>query len=500
MKTYFLMLFIFAAMCGATLAAGPPAAPPKPPAQESAPQMSRAEFARRFAKIKEGMSADAVVALLGQPDDIRTDADPDGISLARTSEIWGYGVDHHLGFATRGSITIDTKGKVQYLAGTKGADELVEQLGEPELQRLLRLLADVPGLIGSFDPQKTIAAINALQPLGQKTGVALMREYFDLRIPYDDDINSGMFAVMRILFVPPTGGNAATQPGYQLVFPGYFREPGIAASDWRPADPRDFPCFPIALVDDIPLVITHGTGFGGAPETPAMHLDQLVEEKAVWRKEPLHPTADPLSIVAKIEARCPREQQDDPNHAQMIQLQVLRLLDSIYRPASVDDLSSDWWEPDLQNAAIATAIKKVGAMKLHWDAARAWYAREDGSILPPLVKPIYRRSIFAPKFKADPGFKMSAVLARASSKRMSLGYDLSSSPRNISPTELKVVQLGKPDKILFDKTDRESKDADHDVLSYGSSVGMGFTVPAGARLQIEITHGKEHFVSPVYEP
>src|SRR5438876_9020592 len=60
------------------------------------PGMAREEFARAIAKIKEGMAAKEILALLGKPDDVRTKHDPGGISTTRTKEIWCYGTNGHL--------------------------------------------------------------------------------------------------------------------------------------------------------------------------------------------------------------------------------------------------------------------------------------------------------------------------------------------------------------------------------------------------------------------
>src|SRR5439155_26392043 len=71
---------------------------------------TRQAFARAMSKIKEGMAEKDVLALLGKPDDIRTHNDPGGISTTRTKEIWCYGTNGHLTFATLGRVYIDNEG------------------------------------------------------------------------------------------------------------------------------------------------------------------------------------------------------------------------------------------------------------------------------------------------------------------------------------------------------------------------------------------------------
>jgi hypothetical protein len=104
-------------------------------------KQDRGAFAGAFAQVKEGMHTDELEALLGKPDDIRTQADPDGISISGVDQIWCYGTDQHLGFPTLATVDIDYVGRVRSFHGTTGAADLVAELGEEKLRRLLRLRA-----------------------------------------------------------------------------------------------------------------------------------------------------------------------------------------------------------------------------------------------------------------------------------------------------------------------------------------------------------------------
>src|SRR5690349_10336459 len=102
------VVYIFAAASAMALSANGCAG-------ETSKPKTRAEFVKAIAQIKEGMTEAEVVALLGKPDDVRTHRDPGGISTTRTKEIWRYGTDGHLTFATLGCVYLDSAGKAQYV-------------------------------------------------------------------------------------------------------------------------------------------------------------------------------------------------------------------------------------------------------------------------------------------------------------------------------------------------------------------------------------------------
>src|SRR5262245_48298283 len=99
-----LIAALFIAACDNPPKNSAPVAVPAKPA--AAPLPARKDFAAKLARIKEQMPAAEALAILGKPDDIRTQEDPGGIDLTHTKEIWSYGSDRHLGFATLGTIAI----------------------------------------------------------------------------------------------------------------------------------------------------------------------------------------------------------------------------------------------------------------------------------------------------------------------------------------------------------------------------------------------------------
>ena len=145
------------------------------PAKQS---KTRQEFARAMAKVKEGMAEKDVLALLGKPDDIQTDTDPGGVGT-HIREIWSYGTDGHLTFATLGHVYIDDKGRVQDVYGGRGEPPNPALMPEKELRPLLRLIDKAPSFRfgNDYDPLLVIQIVNALQPLGKEKALAAIEEY-----------------------------------------------------------------------------------------------------------------------------------------------------------------------------------------------------------------------------------------------------------------------------------------------------------------------------------
>jgi hypothetical protein len=344
--------------------------------------MSRHNFAAAFGQVYSQMPTDQVLAVLGKPDDIRPDKDGDN-----QEQIWEYGVDHHSGFATLGSIMIDTEeNRVAYYYGTRGADDLVSRLGEPRLRHLLSVLAraDNGDAIerSQFQPRYAIEAINALQPLGKEVGLAVLWEYLHVRIAgwYDNDL--GIILVIRGLFeVPPAPGHiSAPQPAstdadpLRVVYPGYFRPPALGVVP-DPKNPTEFPRFPLLIIDDIPLVDASTCEMGGVPESAEMQLGYL-EHSAGWRTHQLVPTNDPFGTLDKL----PQDMLNTPLLAE----QLLRLVDTVYRPTHRD---FSLMEEKQEMAWFAKVPAAVRVMHVHWNPGKSCYVRADGTTLPPSTEP-----------------------------------------------------------------------------------------------------------------
>lgn len=258
--------------------------PPEP--RPAAPQVAatasrpRADFARAMAQVKDGMHVDQVTRLIGVPDDVQ----PDRNGSADTVEVWRWGTDAPGGLGTLGTVHVRADRTVSWVRGGDGAPPDPALFAEDELQRLLRVVDQVPSYDALHDPRRVIDAVNALQPLGRERAIAALREYLRISSPLDDRGRDGSFLVMRTLF---------EVPGYHPVM--LVGAPTPPA----PADPRAVPRFPIELVDDIPLRLVEGYLLDGLPQPPEAHL-AYYEQAGVLRAAPLTPPANPAATIQRI--------------------------------------------------------------------------------------------------------------------------------------------------------------------------------------------------------
>jgi hypothetical protein len=461
---------------------------------------SRRAFAEQFAKIGEWMPADQVEAILGQPDDVRTQRDPGRIDLTNTREIWGYGTDRHLGFATLASIAIDSERRVQYLSGTAGGGELDAQLGEDELRRLLRLLNEAGGrhLTGEkYNPRPVIAAVNALQPLGKSLGIAVLREYLKVSLGSGLGEDAGLYAVIRALFDLPSVSSAPVQAQpvfdyFAIIRTGYLRPPLLGRADWEPEDLSQFPRFPLVLVDDVPLVVVTGYTLLEQPEAVSHHLD-LLERDAQWRSQPLRPTDDPLKTLDKLNSILPRDHRRGPNFDSMIERQLLQLVSTVHRDANARFIDPDF--PTDEAGIFQAAVPEVRSMNIRWDANQSCYARADGTTLPPEIMPIYHREVFSPSLGGDLRVEISVVLERRSLSFVHEQIEVFEKSGWAPSMKFRLIELSQPPRILSEDT----INAGNGTQSW-SSRNSSFRVEGGEKLQIEMIQGGRHYVSPVFQP
>lgn len=334
-----------------------------PPAEpEDGPPRDRREFAQALSRVRPGMAEAEVRALLGAPDDVRTERDPGGISAARTVAVWRYGTNGHLTFGTLGTVHLQADGRVQYAFG--GGTPVASDLEEAELRRLMRLLDAVPSYNGRADPLRLIQAVNALQRRGKARALAAIDEYLRVSSWLDDPGREGVFHVLRVLFEPPAGES----------WPPMM----VGAPDLT-ADPKLFPRAPIALVEDIPIVLVGGYMLGGQAEPPEQHA-RWYRERGVLRAAPLRPPADPLGAVARAAAPGGPLAGLEERTLTMIFDQALQLVDTVYRPAAdIFDMRLPYGpEPGRRFGEHAAA---VAALAIAWDPVRDLYALPGGATL-----------------------------------------------------------------------------------------------------------------------
>ncbi len=381
-------MFVLGLLGVATSAGAAPTALPASP-------MTRAAFAQALAQVKPGTRAAQVRKVLGEPDDIRTERDPGGITAARTVAVWRYGTDGHLTFGTRGTVHIQADDTVQYVFGDRGTPPPESVLAEPELCRLLRLLDVVPSYNGPGDPLAIIQAVNALHRVGRERALAAVREYLRVSSPLDDAGREGTFLVLRALFAVPE------PPGYQpSLWVG-------APSPPTPADLKSVPRFPLALVEDVPLLLVHGYSLGGLPQRPEDHLEWF-RAHGVLRARPLAPPDMPLTWLDRLagSAKSPfltaTGLADDAGR-RLLLAQGLKLVRTAFRASLAPGGSAD--------DAWQKVKAALGTRSLAWDAATDRYRLADGSVLPSEQRPQYQRAIWKP---ALPGGVVQVILERSS--------------------------------------------------------------------------------------
>jgi hypothetical protein len=124
-----------------------------------------------------------------------------------------------------------------------------------------------------YEPIAVIDAVNALVPLG-KEGALEALEVFLAREPASDE-HQGLFLVLRVLFDTPSGVHPPMRLG--------------GSSPAAPSDATLLPRFPIALIDDVPIMLVSGYMLGGEPEHVRAHI-AFYRAEGVIRATPLAPT------------------------------------------------------------------------------------------------------------------------------------------------------------------------------------------------------------------
>jgi hypothetical protein len=453
-----------------------------------------------MSKIKEGMSEAEVLALLGRPDDIRTQRDPGGISTTNTKEIWRYGTSGHLTTATLGQVYIDDGGRVQYFYG-KGDPPQDNLFDEKELRRLLTALGQVPSYNDGwrYNPRKVIQAVNLLQPLGKEKALAVIKEFLRVMSHFHDDGREGTFLVLRTLFEVPED-------------PGYMPRMHVGApSVPEPQDKRLLPRFPIALEQDIPFLVNAGYSLSGRPEPPESHLDYF-RKHGQFRAKLLVPSDRPFEVLEAF-AKSPRwvfkEEKglnDTERGRHYLTDQILRLIDSVYRV-----------EPDMHGNLLPRRgrdaqerrkkiIDEATNLKIRWEPKGNRYTFLDGKTLPePEVKQ-YRRETWQPEV---PGREVKVILERQDRRFLSISvqetFEVGKPGPKMGFKVIKAGSKGKPITEFQTGQGRIPTRGGTDVNTTAgarafSSSNRTVEVDEGTELQVELSVDGKTQTSPTYEP
>jgi hypothetical protein len=286
-------------------------------------EVTRSQFAIAMASIQQGMREGQVMAILGRPDEVRTGKELTNDYPPRIKQVLCYGALGHGTFPTLGQIYIDRDGKVDYVAGKGGTPPDQRLFTEIRLRQILTLLDRAPQASGrTYAPLEMIKIVNSLVALGKERALAAMSEY--LRVapqwPREPD---GIWLVLRVLFEIPSR-------------PGYLPEP-LLGSPWPavPKDPKILPRFPMAVIDDVPLLLVSDYAVLGAGSVPP-DLEYF-RKHCHARTKPLRPTNQPFVVLPKLMESTQWVystdlKSSDSNSGKVLLInQLLRLVSSVYR-------------------------------------------------------------------------------------------------------------------------------------------------------------------------
>ncbi len=179
-----------------------------------------------------------------------------------------------------------------------------------------------------FDPATHIRAVNILRHETKAEVIAQLRNY--INSPYDGGmgLRTGVFFLLRLLFEPANAN---------ITFP---RIPAGKPVDSGEAYQPTFPLYPLALVQDVPLLISAGLIVGGMPGSPEGHI-KFCEENCQLRATVLRPPDNPLSLAEQLieSPHWYRRTNEDTIETDLavFRAQLLRLVRSVYPVPDVDD-------------------------------------------------------------------------------------------------------------------------------------------------------------------
>ena len=426
----------------------------------------RASFQQTLARVREGMTQDQVRAITGAPEDVVTRTDPELEPTTIVGELWGFGADRHGAFPSLGSVAFDRQGHVFLVRGGTGTP--ITSVPEPELRRLMALLAAVPGLDGNdFDPRPLVRAVNALQPLGAQRALDVIQEHLRVAPAYAHGDTQGIFLVLRALFEPT--------PSHPPMLVG-------APEPTMPEQGR-LPLYPLAVIDEVPFLLVSGYMLGGEPQPPEQHLP-FYRTQGRLRARPLAPGPRPLSAFASLMSPVPSQRGERASRIMWME-QVLRLVAGAYRPTPVAmdahfDPSAD---PEPRFSEHGAAFDRLGAL---WDPARSEYAAPGGAPSPPLARAARPRF-----FRAHRGIDFEILFERRSPGTVRAWIHLARRATGPVSTQGNVRIVGPGDRTLRDHPIASALDA------YS---GVDIPLAAGQSVTVHARHAGESFESPALTP
>ena len=174
-------------------------------------------------------------------------------------------------------------------------------------------------------------------------------------------------------------------------------------------DPNEIPRFPIAIVDDIPMMLIAGYSLEGMPSRMEDVLE-FFRTNGHFRSRPLVPSDDPLAALTHLmtsaqwiyaDSRLAEsggisfgDADNSEREKSMLMEQLLRLIDSVYRLPH-----GRVWQPVAMRGTARTQTWQkiradVAALKIKWNSQEKMFAFQNGTHLPMLDTKIHQRKIW----------------------------------------------------------------------------------------------------------
>lgn len=196
-------------------------------------------------------------------------------------------------------------------------------MSEIEMEEIVQCCSPWEGY--TFDPGTYIRAVNYLYDKEQSFIISELREYLCSANKSIISDNTRVSFLLRLLFQPPT------DPG--VPFP-LIRVGKPMDSDHAPV--KDFPLYPLVLIEDVPLLIVTGYILAGLPEDPEKHIE-FCERHCRLRTTPLRPPDNPLPLVESLMTSKTWYRKEAEHDAGILRTQLLRLVRAVYALPGIDE-------------------------------------------------------------------------------------------------------------------------------------------------------------------
>jgi hypothetical protein len=437
----------------------------------------RQGFARRFSRLKEGMSASQVLAVIGKPDDVRTRDQEEEVE-GPIKVAWCYGTDGHGHLPTLGSIFFDRDWKIVAIHGSEGEPPPAGLFEERELRRILRSINRSRNEWSR--PLAIIQVVNILQPLGKEKAIAVIEECGRVTEPWYN--GPYLLDVLNTLFDVPRN------PGYFAPYGGgTIPAPPLAEDHWR------MPRFPIWLGGDIPFNLVLG-GFGGFPDSLEERINDFRPAGVSLRKHPLRPTATPLKVYEEFARSCGWLYKDPDSFERLgkgyIMSQLLDLLHTVHRPSDVDD--NDYLTKE------ATALRsELQKRPIRWNEKKMIYTFQDGSVISGPYRRPYRREVW----EMEDGPRDTALIVQRRANRYVTVKMEQAAPEGQSQMPIVVEVRTSPRKLLkkmntITPGPQMWKQGEH----WGDSVSLDLELREGDQIRVDVSRDGKTKESRVYRP